>query len=1134
MDDLQIKEFMLPAPRYLATEAWCGLLATFEQGGYDQVVITDSQQRPLGIIDLDQILPYLCQSEQPFAPSGTDCVTVQAIVQTKPQLLHKVLVVTASTSVERGWEMVQATPCLPAVVVEDASGEVLGILNKARLVQWLQPLKSERLSTVPLSSRPLVQKLSAPGLTTSALSISASPPQVILQALIALVDQVPLPMMVQTSTGQVLVRNEAWHQQLSELQNPLLIQQAAASLLEAEPTDLAALKTARSEGQAPDNHIEANDYGQCQRGADANTCICLCPMRDGREKVWQFTKIPIQIAPPMQNSLQSVTASSSSLPFMPSFRLGTLGNDYEASPSCEASCEASTASEAVWLLLAQDRTEQHRVTTELAARNADLTQLNRLKDEFLACISHELKTPLTAILGLSSLLKEAVMGELNDRQLRYVQLIHQSGRHLVSIVNDMLDLTRMETGQLELVLEPVNIYTICDTAYHQAKGQHSTVVSNVDGLQKAPTQGVSSAPPDIESIESHFTLDIEPGLDYIVADALRLRQMLVHLLSNAIKFTEGQQPFGLTVSRWEGWIAFTVWDTGIGIPADKQHLIFQKFQQLENPLTRRFEGTGLGLVLTQRLARLHGGDVTFISKEGEGSEFTLLLPPAPPRSGYSSAPETEDGQYRYHRNDLTSSQWFMSLPTPGRLSNRLVLLVESAANVIEDLTYNIMNLGYRVAIARSGTEALEKARRLQPCVIFLNPLLPLLSGWDVLTLLKSYADTKEIPVVVMGTIVERTRAFRNQADEFLVLPIQPDQLQYVLTSLASWVTEPLTPPAPSDTTQSLTVMVLNLTSDQRVTSNNQQEQLSASSKPDLSSSASLLEITQLLQAHHHRLLEVDDLEQADLLARVWKPDVVLLSDDSPDPKANVQRLSQYDYLASLPIVTLTPAVTEVANQISTLTIFPCLASPTATLSTVPGQPEVSALLQVIQAAAGMDWVPCVLLVDILHLTDLTLCSRLGRQCAQPQPWSKFIPGITTKFSGDWLRTLTRYLQTAGLRGLIGQSWAEVLHHIHYQNVDIILFYLHGADTLDSADATIPLENALTELCKYSHLPPILVLDYCHGFEPQVDSPSSSSRNDRSPLPESLLEQLQSISTQVIPGTTSIARLLEIIHGILKP
>ncbi|MDW8200417.1 MAG: ATP-binding protein, partial [Cyanobacteriota bacterium SKYGB_h_bin112] len=994
--------------------------------------------------------------------------------------------------------------------------------------QWLQPLTGKPLSTLPPPDRPLAPKLFVPGLTASALSMSASPPQVILQALIALVDQVPLPMMVQTSTGQVLVRNAAWHQQLSELQNPLLIQQAAASLLEVEPAELAALRTARPEGQAPDNPMEANDYGQCQRGADANTCICLCPMRDGREKVWQFTKIPIQIAPPMQNSLHSVATSPSSLPFMPPFRLGTLGNEHEANPSCEAS---SVVSETVWLLLAQDRTEQHRVTTELAARNADLTQLNRLKDEFLACISHELKTPLTAILGLSSLLKEAVMGELNDRQLRYVQLIHQSGRHLVSIVNDMLDLTRMETGQLELVLEPVNIYTICDTAYHQAKAQHNTLESNLDRSQDASSQAASATPPDIES---HFTLDIEPGLDYIVADALRLRQMLVHLLSNAIKFTEGQQPFGLTVSRWEGWIAFTVWDTGIGIPADKQHLIFQKFQQLESPLTRRFEGTGLGLVLTQRLARLHGGDVTFISKEGEGSEFTLLLPPAPPRSGYSPAPETEDGQYRYHQSELTSSQWFMSLPTPGRLSNRLVLLVESAANVIEDLTYHIMSLGYRVAIARSGTEALEKARRLQPCVIFLNPLLPLLSGWDVLTLLKSYADTKEIPVVVMGTLAERTRAFRNQADEFLVIPVQDEQLQYVLTSLASWVTEPSNPPAPSNIAQSLTVMVLNLTNNQQVISESQQEQPPAASKPDPSGSASLLEITQLLQTHHHRLLEVDDLEQADLLARVWKPDVVLLSDNSPDPRANVQQLSQYDYLASLPIVTLTPAVTEVANQISRLTIFPCLASPTTALSTVPGQPEVSTLLQVIQAAAGMDWVPCILLVDILHLTDLALCSRLGRQFVQSQPWSKFIPGVTTKFSGDWLRTLARYLQTAGLRGLIGQSWAEVLHHIHYQNVDVMLFYLHGADTLDCSDATIPLENALTELCKYDHLPPILVLDYCHGFEShQAGSLSSSSRSHRSPLPESLLEQLQSISTQVIPGTTSISQLLEIIHGILK-
>ncbi|MCS6813803.1 MAG: hypothetical protein NZ772_09575, partial [Cyanobacteria bacterium] len=135
MDALRIKEFILPVPTYLATETWYGLLATFEQGGCDRVVITNQQQQPLGIIYLDQILPYLYQSGQPSATDSTDLSTVQAIVQAEPQLLHRVLVLPANTSLERGWEMVQATPYLTAVVVEDTSGEVLGILDKTHLVQ---------------------------------------------------------------------------------------------------------------------------------------------------------------------------------------------------------------------------------------------------------------------------------------------------------------------------------------------------------------------------------------------------------------------------------------------------------------------------------------------------------------------------------------------------------------------------------------------------------------------------------------------------------------------------------------------------------------------------------------------------------------------------------------------------------------------------------------------------------------------------------------------------------------------------------------------------------------------------------------------------------------------------------------
>ena len=425
----------------------------------------------------------------------------------------------------------------------------------------------------------------------------------------------------------------------------------------------------------------------CPMACKPDTYICDCPVQKGQERIWQFVKQPL--------------------------------------------------SDKLILVMGQDVTEEHLVAKELAAKNADLIHLNRLKDEFLSCISHELKTPLTAVLGLSSLLKDKLIGELNDRQTRYAKLIHKSGRHLMTIVNDILDLTRMETGQLELIPEPVFIAATCKRAFEQAKQLQQQEEKNPPG----PSKTDGAANPET-SAQIEFTLEIEPGVSQLIADELRLRQMLVNLLSNALKFTEAGGKIGLKVNVWEGWIAFTVWDTGIGIPADKQHLIFQKFQQLESPLTRRFQGTGLGLVLTQRLARLHGGDVSFISSENQGSQFTLLLPPNPPGNSSEEFPAPTSAE-----SELLKPPY----QTPiANSRSRLVLIVEAVPKYIEDLTNVLSGLGYQVIVARSGTEALEKARRFSPEAIFLNPLLPLLSGWDVLTLLKSDPDTRSIPAIVHG------------------------------------------------------------------------------------------------------------------------------------------------------------------------------------------------------------------------------------------------------------------------------------------------------------------------------------------------------------------------------------------------
>jgi signal transduction histidine kinase len=240
------------------------------------------------------------------------------------------------------------------------------------------------------------------------------------------------------------------------------------------------------------------------------------------DRLWQFVTIPLR-----QNSTNVEEKS---------IRV----SEWEHLQHYNTTTPLHSLSPDLSLVMATDVTEQHIFAKELAAKNADLVQLNRMKDEFLACISHELKTPLTSVLGLASLLKDQLIGQLNERQARYARLIHQSGRQLMTVVNDILDLTRMETGQLELTPEPVHIPTVCDRAITQAR-------------QLQP--GKEPLETDLQQEEISFTLSIEPELETMVADELRLRQMLSHLLSNALKFTESGGAIGLKVACWEGWIA---------------------------------------------------------------------------------------------------------------------------------------------------------------------------------------------------------------------------------------------------------------------------------------------------------------------------------------------------------------------------------------------------------------------------------------------------------------------------------------------------------------------------------------------------------------------------------------------------
>jgi len=1203
MESLSLGRFTIATPVWPLETNLLEVLHVMSGHDCDRGVVVDHQNRPLGLLTRARLLAHwpLPQGsilDLSLTLSGPKQVLeADAVKQSSgSRLLEPLWLIPSETTLAVAWPEIQAADCDRRVVaLVDRLGQFAGLLDSCKLLQTLQqPLDAAQFVAMPTLADAL--EPGYPVGLTCAIDLRWSNQAAqqgfgsdgMLAALVGLIQQLPLPLMLQTGAGRVLMRNRAWQSQVGLLQDPDRLRQAAAPLLrfpvdssfyqssvdQPAPEAGSVLEPPRASEAAP-----AGEQSDCE-AVYPGSCVCWGMTQDGLERAWRFTRLPLA----MPTTALSPTAIGEGRGLddrldrqghlakaaeKASFQLGRLrakeacglispiedgssgrlargggqsavsaqqraGRGAVSWPVAAAGLESVEAEslsveqavgavtqawsgdESLWLVLAEDCTEQHQVTRELAAKNADLTQLNRFKDEFLACISHELKTPLTAILGLSSLLQESALGSLNDRQAHYVQLIHQSGRHLSTIVNNILDLTRIETEQLELNLAPVNLAEACIRACRQLGNPDLYPHLSADQVPQ-PTQGIEDELTEIarlsQELKQHgrmtlqvtarkrLLLEIDPGLETLTADDLRLRQMLTHLISNATKFTEDDDEIGLQVSRWQGWIAFTVWDTGIGIPEDKQHLIFQKFQQLENPLTRRFEGAGLGLVLTQRLARLHGGDVTFISTAGQGSQFTLLLPPVPPAHPLGAS------FWMDHAASRSPSS------RPRSPDNRLVLIVESAVDTIDRLSGQLKGMGYWVAIARSGTEAVEKVRRLQPCIVFLNPILPLLSGWDVVTLLKANPETQNIPVVIMATSAERHQALQYHVDRFLRLPIQPEHLWQTLAELVP--APPIgNPQGPRDR---LTILLLALDSSREAPVGTPQN----------------LDLMPLLQAHGYRLLEVDDLEHANLLSRFWKPDVVLLYRVAAPVQHQLQQLANQPYLATLPLVTLTQEATAAAHALG-LSAFPCLAFLAATPALGESAailPPDSALLQAIQVAAGIGGEPSILSVDLVNVPEQPIanCGADASAAEETSPEMRN-PSLLNRSQG--LHALIQYLQLAGLHSALGQAWSEVVWQLQRERVTTLLIYLRPpiGSQIQAAQTIARLYQRLAILEQLPNRPRILVLDHHEtgrGLKGMKAEPESIALNW-----QTLINRLQTIAQEVIPPTLPMNDLLKKIRTTL--
>jgi CheY-like chemotaxis protein/anti-sigma regulatory factor (Ser/Thr protein kinase) len=342
-------------------------------------------------------------------------------------------------------------------------------------------------------------------------------------------------------------------------------------------------------------------------------------------------------------------------------------------------------------------------------------------------MSHELRTPLNAILGFSDLL----IDDINDKfdavaRRRFLGQINSSGRHLLALINDILDLSKVEAGQMILRLENVVVQDVV-----------REVINTIEPLASKKSL----------QLESHMD-----GVGQVPADAGKLKQMLLNLVSNAVKFTNEGGRVTISAKRLSDVIDISVADTGIGIAAaDRKHL-FEEFHQVDSSISRQQEGTGLGLALTKRFVQLHGGAISVVSERGKGSVFTIRLP-------------------------LVQRDTEIPAVASGASDTKpLVLVVEDNLQAANLLKRYLDRGGFRTVVAVSGTEAVAKARELLPVAITLDILLPGIDGWNVLNELKHDEATRDIPVVVISVVDDPELGRALGAIDYLVKPVDGNAL----------------------------------------------------------------------------------------------------------------------------------------------------------------------------------------------------------------------------------------------------------------------------------------------------------------------------------------------------------------------
>ncbi len=396
----------------------------------------------------------------------------------------------------------------------------------------------------------------------------------------------------------------------------------------------------------------------------------------------------------------------------------------------------------------------HQKCQQLEATNQELARTSKLKSEFLANTSHEIRTPLSSILGFTHLLLAQGYNPSNLRHKEYLNIILSSGQHLLALINDILDLSKIEANQLQVQWETVNVPELCRSVLKLVK-------------EKASDKGLE------------LRLDLDPHATTLVADTLRLKQMLFNLLSNGLKFTT-KGTVGLQVKHKGVFLHFSVWDTGTGISQEQQAELFQPYCQIANAVASRDEGTGLGLALTQKLAALHNGWIEVESELNHGSRFTIVLPLTP-----AVFPEEQQSSRENNSSIVPPSP---SIPSP---CQEILLVEDNLPNAKLIQTY-LCKLGYQVNWVKNGAQMWEALKQPSPALILMDIHLPDVDGVTLMQQLRLHQQYQTIPVIAQTAMAmkgDRETCLAAGANDYISKPIDLE----VLASLVSKYSQPPTP-----------------------------------------------------------------------------------------------------------------------------------------------------------------------------------------------------------------------------------------------------------------------------------------------------------------------------------------------------